>query len=138
MIVLPKNLSSIITVPISTNKENKDENDDAPIMDALQQQLQDITFHYLHKGNQLKNGTEIISKCVTELKIGNANSIVMVSDKDQYIKAAKDVGMVTIRVCPPNSRRGNVSAHYTVQTVPETQDIINQINGISFNTVLNK
>jgi beta-phosphoglucomutase-like phosphatase (HAD superfamily) len=59
-----------------------------------------------------------------------------VSDRDDCLRAAKDAGLLTARVVRPNARRGNVSAHYTVQSVPEVQAVINEINGISFNTVL--
>ena len=59
-----------------------------------------------------------------------------VSDRDDYLRAAREAGLVTVRIRPPNARRGQVSAHYTVETVPETQQVINEINGISFSTVL--
>jgi len=59
-----------------------------------------------------------------------------VSDRDDCLRAAKEVGLMTVRVRPKNARRGNVSSHYTVETIPETQEVINEINGISFNTVL--
>ena len=59
-----------------------------------------------------------------------------VSDRDDCLRAAREAGLVTVRIRPPNARRGHVSAHYTVETVPETQQVINEINGISFKTVL--
>ena len=39
---------------------------------------------------------------------------------------------------PKNSRRGNVTAHYTTPSIPEVQEVVNEINGISFNSVLNR
>jgi hypothetical protein len=59
-----------------------------------------------------------------------------VSDRDDYLRAAKDAGMMTVRIRPANARRGNVSTHYTVATVPDTSTVIDEINGISFSSVL--
>lgn len=61
-----------------------------------------------------------------------------VSDRDDCLRAAREAGLVTVRVRPRNARRGNVSAHYTVASVPETQEVINEINGVSFNAVLHQ
>lgn len=59
-----------------------------------------------------------------------------VSDRDDCLRAAKEAGLLTARIRPGNARRGNVTAHYTVHAVPDVQTVINEINGISFNTVL--
>ena len=61
---------------------------------------------------------------------------VWVSDRDDCLRAAREAGLMTVRIRPPNARRGQVSAHYTVESVPDTQQVINEINGISFKTVL--
>ena len=65
------------------------------------------------------------------------NVILFVSDQDAYLKAAKDLGMMTCRVRPLNARRGNVSAHHTVESILQVEDVVNEMNGISFNAVLN-
>lgn len=67
-----------------------------------------------------------------------AERVLVVSDKDDYLKAAKNLGMITCRLQPENGRRGNISAHYTAPTVPDVQEVVNEINGISFNVVLNR
>jgi hypothetical protein len=59
-----------------------------------------------------------------------------VSDRDDCLRAAKEAGLFTARIVRPNARRGNVSAHYTVETVAEIMSVVNEINGISFNAVL--
>ena len=59
------------------------------------------------------------------------------SDQDNLLKAARDSGMITCRIRPKNARRGNISAHYTVEDVLQVQDVVNEMNGISFNAVLN-
>ena len=63
--------------------------------------------------------------------------ILFVSDQDAYLRAAKEMGMLTCRIRPKNARRGNVSAHYTVESILEVEQVVNDINGISFNVVLN-
>ena len=68
----------------------------------------------------------------------HVNKIMVVSDKDDYLKAAKDLGMITCRLRPKNARRGNVTAHYNASSVPEVQDVVNDVTGISFNAVLNR
>lgn len=65
--------------------------------------------------------------------------VLVVSDRDDYLKAAKDLGMLTCRVqASKNARRGNVTAHYTSPCVADVQEVVNEINGISFNAVLNR
>jgi FMN phosphatase YigB (HAD superfamily) len=64
--------------------------------------------------------------------------VLLVSDRDEYLKAGKDLGMLTCRLQPKNARRGNITAHYTSPSVQDVQEVVNDINGISFNTVLNR
>jgi hypothetical protein len=64
-------------------------------------------------------------------------SILVVSDRDDYLRAARDLGMMTCRLQRPNTRRGYVTALYTSESIQEVQEVVNQINGISFNAVLN-
>ena len=64
--------------------------------------------------------------------------ILLVSDKDEYLKVAKDLGMITCRLRSENARRGNVTANYNAPDVPSVQEVVNEITGISFNAVLNR
>jgi hypothetical protein len=74
-----------------------------------------------------------------ELAMNDPKMILVVSDRDNYLKAARDIGMLTCRLQPnKNARRGNITAHYTSASVEDVQDIVNEINGISFNAVLNR
>ncbi len=66
------------------------------------------------------------------------NKVLLVSDKDEYLKAAKDLGMITCRLRPKNAKRGNVTAHYNTSDVSSVQEVVNEITGISFNAVLNR
>jgi len=67
-----------------------------------------------------------------------ANKVLLVSSKDVWLKAARDLGMITCRLRPPNARRGNITTHYATETIPQVQNIVNEINGISFNAILNR
>ena len=66
------------------------------------------------------------------------NQVLIVSDSDLYLKEGRDLGMMTCRIRPLNAPRGNVTTHYTATGIPEIQEVINEINGISFNSVLNR
>ena len=102
-------------------------------MEDFSHQLHDVSFDFL-----IKDGTHSASHIVdTSLqKLGlDPNLVLLVSDRDDYLRAAKDAGMLTCRIMPLNGRRGNISVHFVVQSVPEVQDVVNEINGISFNAI---
>uniref|UniRef100_A0A7S4RDT5 Uncharacterized protein n=1 Tax=Ditylum brightwellii TaxID=49249 RepID=A0A7S4RDT5_9STRA len=62
---------------------------------------------------------------------------LVVSDRDDYLRVAKDMGMYTCRVrFSKNAPRGNVSANFDVVDVVEVMEVVNEINGVSFNSVL--
>jgi len=62
----------------------------------------------------------------------------VVSDRDDYLRDARERGMFTIRVRPKNTRRGDVTASYSVEDVSGVEEVINEINGISFNSALKR
>lgn len=102
-------------------------------MEDMKKQLFDVEFDLL-----CKDGTDgakmVIAKSLESLHLDPTN-VLLVSDRDDYLRAAKDCGMVTCRIRPLNKPRGNISTDYSVPTVPEVKDVINEINGISFNAV---
>ena len=61
--------------------------------------------------------------------------IVVVSDRDDYLGAARDLGMFTCRVRPKNKRRG-LTTNYNVDDIGSVLEVINDINGVSFNSAL--
>ena len=63
---------------------------------------------------------------------------VVVSDRDDYLKAARDNEMFTCRIRPKNKRRGNITTNYNVDDVAGVQDVVDDINGISFNAALKR
>ncbi|VEU36340.1 unnamed protein product [Pseudo-nitzschia multistriata] len=66
------------------------------------------------------------------------NRVLLVSDRDAYLRAGRDMGMNICRIRARNARRGNITAQYTIESVEEVRDVVNEINGISFNVVLNR
>lgn len=79
----------------------------------------------------------LTSGIVDEFEL-DPTKVLLVSKSDPYLKAARDMGMNICRLRPKNARLGSITPHYTVQTIGEVQDVVNEINGISFNTVLNR
>lgn len=60
---------------------------------------------------------------------------LVVTDRDDYLKMAKDEGMFTCRIRKENARRGNITAAYNCLEIANVEEIVNEINGISFNSV---
>lgn len=113
-------------------------------MDDLTRQLPQVQFHLLIKETSSdQTCSHILQSVSSEFKSDIHHTIppiaiMVVSDRDDYLRAAKDLGMFACRVRPTkNAPKGNVTAHYTVDTMDQVQDVLNEINGISFNTVLN-
>jgi hypothetical protein len=120
------------------NKRNKDEQGQR--MQNFQKQLPDVTFDVMMLDRQqedddgsvaLDDAETIVAKTTLQPEL-----VLLVSDRDDYLKAAKEAGMVACRIRLPNARRGNVSTHYTVSSIPEVQEVVNEINGISYKAVL--
>ena len=122
----------IVLLPIPNNIDCEAEGNR---MQQFTKQIPSVNIELL-----VKEGKKIDLVLEGVLKELNMDSIhvMIVSDRDDYIRHAKDVGMVTCRVRPPNARRGNITSHYTIENIPETTDVVNEINGISFNAVLNR
>ena len=117
-------------------------NDDSTYqrMKDLTQQLPNVNFHVLLKSSQ--SSSTMLDSVLSELNdnttaaIGPLNTLV-VSDKDDLLSAAKEKGMFSCRVrLSKSSPRGNTSVNYNKDSVAEVQDVVDDINGISFNSVL--
>ena len=66
------------------------------------------------------------------------NRVLIVSDRDEYMREARDIGMMICRLQQKNARRGNITPHYSVETLGEVQGVVDEINGLSFNSILNR
>lgn len=110
-------------------------------MEDITRQLPDVRFDLLlegEKSNEDKDGentaTNLLKKVSTGVKT-DPIAILVVSDRDDYLRHARDMGMFTCRVRRRNAPRGNVTTNYTAQNISDVQDVVNELNGISFNTV---
>jgi len=79
---------------------------------------------------------DVLNTVSTKLEGVQPIKLVVVSDRDDYLLAARDKGMYTCRVRPANKRRASFTVNYDVDEVSDVQDIVNEINGISFNSAL--
>ncbi len=105
-------------------------------MNDFSTQLQEV-----HVDVMLNEGTNSASVAVREaLNLLGVDPVatLLVSDRDDYIRAATEAGMVSCRIRPMNSPRGNASAHFSKEEVAGVQEVIDEMNGISFNALLNR
>lgn len=105
-------------------------------MEEFTRQLNSVAFEALLKDGRL-GPTKLVQSSLQKLKM-DPNLVLLVSDRDDYLRAAKEASFLTCRILAPNARRGNISAHYRVASIPEVQEVVNEVNGISFNAVLKK
>ena len=98
-------------------------------MKEITKQLPSVSFGLLiDKGD---DANDILNQVSKKFKVDPIATMV-VSDRDDYLRAAKDNGMVACRIRPSNAPQGNISAHYKVETMDQVLDVVNEINGISF------
>jgi hypothetical protein len=84
----------------------------------------------------LKQAPEIlIRRLLQEHHETPSTKILVVSNQDAYLRQARDCGMLTCRIRPANAPRGNVTTSYTVERMSEVQNAVNDLIGISYNTV---
>mmetsp|Transcript_9444 Transcript_9444/g.17117 ORF Transcript_9444/g.17117 Transcript_9444/m.17117 type:complete len:395 (-) Transcript_9444:120-1304(-) len=104
-------------------------------MEELTKQLPSVVFSLLVKdGSSFDTPSDMMRHVLKEWNEEKTATMV-VSDRDHVLKAGRELGMFTCRIRAKNAPRGNVTTHYNVETVAEVQEIVNEINGISFNTV---
>ncbi|KAL7559995.1 hypothetical protein ACA910_013490 [Epithemia clementina (nom. ined.)] len=110
------------------------DNEEGGRMEDLTRQLKDVVFDVLLKDGRVGPAV-VVNQALERLKL-NPSLVLLVSDRDDYLKAAKEAGMITCRIRPANTRRGNITAQYMIPSIPEVRSVIDDINGISFNAVL--
>jgi len=127
---------ALIPTPKILNAEEKGMNKKA--MNELTKQLSNLKFDILSEGvdsgSDSDVGTRILTEVANEIEAGPKSTLV-VSDKDEYLRSGRDLGMFTCRVRRKNQPRGNITTNFNVEDVADVQDVINELNGISFNTV---
>ena len=114
-------------------------------MKEFDRQLKEVVidrFVTPHEAVQTETGerrlaSDLIQDVLAGLElVTSPERCMMVSDQEDYLRAAKDAGMVTCRIRPHNAPRGNVSVHYMIPTLSELRQVIDSINGVSFNAAL--
>ena len=140
----------LLPVPSTHQKPQTDEDRrrNEEEMTSLTRQLPNVQFDLCisegrRRGDDPSVANENAAHDILEYVTTEKNDIspiqyAVVSDRDDYLRSARERGMFTIRIRPKNTRRGDVTASYSVENVSEVQEIINEINGISFNSALNR
>ena len=123
----------IALLPIPQNADKESNDAAARRMDDLEQQLPQVRFDFFMKDGHLPS-SDILGTIEDKTDVPSG-SILVVSDRDDYLREAKERGYYTCRIRPKNAPRGNVTTNYTVSEVKEIEDVCNELNGISFNTV---
>jgi hypothetical protein len=114
-------------------------------MTNLTNQLPKVNFDVLipdgrrrgHVGTEEQNentAQDVLANVLTKMDV-EPIQFVVVSDRDDYLGAARDLGMFTCRVKPKNKRRG-LTTNYNVDDIGSVLEVINDINGVSFNSAL--
>lgn len=126
----------IALIPIPGEEDRQKTNDH---MDLLARQLPTIKFSVLgiNKDLNINEASDILKHITSELNTKPISTLV-VSDRDDYLRSARDLGIFTCRVRKKNMPRGNVTTNYTVEDVKEVEAVVNDLNGISYNTVFNQ
>lgn len=120
----------LVLLPVPNNDFSHDE--ERKMQDFTKQLPRVIFDVLLTEGEEV---TEILDQTQEELGLDPVVTMV-VSDRDDYLREAKKSGMITCRVrFQPNAPRGNITAHYNVEAISDVQEVVDDINGISFNAV---
>ncbi|KAL3804418.1 hypothetical protein HJC23_011346 [Cyclotella cryptica] len=140
----------IVLLPIPSTPNNPQTDGDAERtlmeMNSLTKQLPHVHFDLLVSDGRRRGGKanadndaaqDILQYALSKLEISPIQYVV-VSDRDDYLRAARESSMFTCRVRPKNVRRGEVTASYNVEDVGGVEGVINEINGISFNSSLKR
>lgn len=107
-------------------------------METLNQQLKGVVIDCIVRIDHHTELPKTLEKNLLDPLNVHPNSILVVTDRDDLLKAAKHLDMLTCRLQKPNTRRGNISAHFNAPSVPDVQEVVNEVNGVSFNAVLNR
>jgi FMN phosphatase YigB (HAD superfamily) len=131
----------IALLPNSKESDPSKQQRQQEAMEEFKRQLHDVVVDcivQLDDNDQPSLETKFLQRGVLDELDLHPNRVLVVSDKDDYLKAGKDLGMMTCRLRPKNARRGSITTNYTVPSIPEVQQVIDDMNGISFHAVLNR
>ena len=125
---------ALLPIPQANTTESVNE-----AMTELTHQLPQVRFHLLVPRAEsadvaIKKVQNHMAKEHTILPIHT----LVVSDRDDYLREGREKGFYTCRVRPANARRGNVSTHFTTESIADVEDVINELNGLSMNSILTR
>lgn len=130
---------ALMPQPGTKSAEEHSETKDA--MEQLAKQLPQVKFSLLGLDKEdsanINEAGQILEYILNGMKAEPLSTIV-VSDRDSILGSAKEIGMYTCRVRKKNEPRGNITTSYTVEDVKEVEDVVNELNGISYNAVFNQ
>lgn len=145
---LDKRCISIALLPPPRFVSQEEKESTIKSMQELTQQLPNVNFDVLlHSVTKmdLDETTEqqgpgqapniLIKRLMQQSYNTSSVQILVISDQDAYLRQARDSGMLTCRVRPKNAPRGNVTTSYTVESISGVQNAVNDLIGISYNTV---
>ena len=143
----------IVLLPLPSTTSHPQSDEDVKLtneeMVSLTKQLPNVKFDLLipdgrRRGEERterandNTANDVLQNVLSKLDYVPPIKFVVVSDRDDYLEAARDNGMFTCRIRPKNKRRGNITTNYNVDDVAGVQDVVNDINGISFNAALKR
>ena len=127
----------IALIPLPTMSTSQDRIKTKEGMEQLANQLPQVKFSVLGLDDdvEMNNAKDILSHITKKMNVPTISTIV-VSDRDDYLGSARDLGMFSCRVRRLNAPRGNISTSYTVEDIKDVKDVVNELNGISYNTAV--
>ena len=143
----------IVLLPLPSTTSHPQSDEDVKLtneeMVSLTKQLPNVKFDLLIPDGRKREeerterandntANDVLQNVLSKLDYVPPIKFVVVSDRDDYLMAARDNGMFTCRIRPKNKRRGNITTNYNVDDVAGVQDVVNDINGISFNDALKR
>jgi hypothetical protein len=96
----------------------------------LQQMPPQIQFHtVVREGANESDYLDFLLRMVAM----EPQAFMVVSNRDAYLRRAKELGMISCRIrFNLNGPRGSVTAHHTLSSLSEVQDVIQEWNGVSY------
>jgi len=110
-------------------------------MEDLTRQLSNVNFDLLVEGSTEARSDNVANSLLTMVTSGmetDPMSILVVSDQDDYLRSARDMGCFTCRIRQKNAPRGNVTTNFNAEDISEVQDVVDELNGLSFNTAASR
>ena len=105
-----------------------------------QRQLGMVDFDFVFDEGAAQDDEALVPASIQELDVesgsaGDLSGVMVVSQETRILKAARDANSYTCYVVPKSGRRCGISTNYTINSIGELRDVIDDVNGVSFNNV---